>query len=145
MYFECSIYHISFWWFELYNIPHNGCVVTQVYWISYIGFTAKFVLHLHHSFFILGFYSGERIDTKHISRYKLYCDEMLQKIYWIILLTLSLPGFVTWHSYMGWFRPVGLRQKCLFPLVWSVSKCAFIFKMWVHFQNVGMGTIFYIT
>ena len=32
-----------------------------------------------------------------------------------ISLTLFLPAVVTWHSYMGWFRPVGigLKAHCL--------------------------------
>ena len=37
---------------------------------------------------------------------------------------------------------MGMIQKCLFPLVRTVSKCAFIFKMCFHFQNVGWGQFF---
>ena len=84
------------------------------------------------------------LNVRLFSKVQIWCPSPLgtgENSNWIILLILLLLGIVTWHSYIGWFCPVlvgiGLRQKCLFSLVWKVSKWAFIFKKRVHFQNAG--------
>ena len=53
-----------------------------------------------------------------------------ENIYGIILLTLFLPGLIPTS---------GVKTEM------SVFFSFFSFKMCIHFQNVGMGTIFYIT
>ena len=58
-----------------------------------------------------------------------------ENIYWIILLTLFLPGVVIY----GLIPTSGVKTEM------SVSFSSVSFKMCIHFQNVRMGTIFYIT
>ena len=82
-------------------------------------FTAKFVLHLHHSFFILGFYSGERTDTKHISRYKLYCDALLNQ-----------NNNMCWLN--EWIKCSQINLKFLMKTNNSRSLCDNWIKIWSH-------------